>query len=216
MSNIARRVDFQFTDSRHQAETAFSGMWLFLATEAMFFGPLFLAWVYARVWGPPGFGEGARHTDVFLGTLNTALLVTSSFAYAAGLAFIEKGDSRRLVQCCVLAWMLALSFLMVKFGIEWRRDFHDGLFPGDGFAITGEFRGGAQLFFVFYFMSTGIHGLHMLVGLALVGWIILEARRGRFSAAYVTPVVVVGLYWSFVDMIWLVLYPLIYLLGRAA
>jgi cytochrome c oxidase subunit 3 len=88
------------------------------------------------------------------------------------------------------------------------------LFPGPGFALQGPLSGGAQIFFVFYFHGTALHGLHLVGGLALVGWIILRARRGDFSPAFYTPVIVVGLYWSFVDMVWIVLYPLIYLVGR--
>jgi cytochrome c oxidase subunit 3 len=89
-----------------------------------------------------------------------------------------------------------------------------GCFPGPDFSIEGPLSGGARIFFVFYFLGTGLHGLHMLVGLVLVGWIIWRASRGEFSPAYYTPVIVVGLYWSFVDIVWIVLYPLIYLVGR--
>ena len=131
-----------------------------------------------------------------------------------GVAFIEAGNRRRLIQCCALAWLLGFAFLILKFGIEWRDDFTKHLFPGAAFAIQGPLRGGAQSFFVFYFLGTAIHGLHMVVGLVLVAWIIVRAWREDFSLCYYTPVSVIGLYWSFVDMVWIVLFPLIYLVGR--
>jgi cytochrome c oxidase subunit III len=189
-------------------------MWLFLATEVLFFGVLFLSWIYSRHWNQAGFDAGARQTELVIGTINTVILVASSFVYSAGVAFIEAGNQRRLTQCCAIAWVLGLAFLILKFGIEWHDDFHKHLFPGPDFAISGPLGSGARIFFVFYFVSTALHGLHMIGGLVLVGWIILRARRGEFSPLYHTPVAVVGLYWSFVDMVWIVLYPLIYLVGR--
>lgn len=205
---------FQYTSARHERESALSGMWLFLATEILFFGPLFLSWIFCRHLNEAGFDQGARQTNLLLGTVNTALLLTSSFAYSAGLAFIETGERRRLVQCCAAAWILGAAFLVIKFGFEWREDLARDLFPGATFSIQGAARQGAQLFFVFYFASTAIHGLHLVIGLCLVGWII--ARAESFTAERHGAVAIVGLYWSFVDMIWVFLYPLIYLIGRGA
>jgi len=214
MSEASLPHGFQYSSARHERETALSGMWLFLATELLFFGPLFLAWLYCRHWDTAGFDYGAKQTDLLLGTINTALLVTSSFAYSAGLAFIERRDQRRLEQCCIVAWMLGAAFLVLKFGVEWREDFARDLFPGVNFSVEGSAREGAQLFFVFYFVSTAIHGMHMVVGLCLVGWII--ARNDKFTGERHGAVTVIGLYWSFVDMIWVFLFPLIYLIGRGA
>lgn len=214
MSDASLPHEFQYSSARDQAETAIAGMWLFLATETLFFGALFLSWIYSRHWNQAGFDAGAQRTDLTIGTINTAILVTSSLVYSMGLAFIEAGNRRRLIQCCAVAWMLGLAFLILKFGIEWHEDFHRHLFPGAHFAITGPLGGGARLFFIFYFVGTALHGVHMIGGLVLVGWIILRARRDEFSPRYTMPVAVVGLYWSFVDMVWIVLYPLIYLVGR--
>jgi cytochrome c oxidase subunit 3 len=208
--------EFQYSSATHQAETAIAGMWLFLATEVLFFGALFLAWIYSRHWDQAGFDMGAQQTSLVIGTINTVILVASSFVYSVGIAFIGEGNSRRLIQCCAIAWLLGLSFLVLKFGLEWRNDFASHLFPGPGFAIRGPLSSGARMFFVFYFFGTAIHGLHMVVGMGLVGWIILRAWRREFSSRFYTPVGVVGLYWSFVDMVWIMLYPLIYLLGRGA
>jgi cytochrome c oxidase subunit 3 len=214
MSETSFPRGFQYASARHQSETAVSGMWLFLATEMLFFGALLLTWIYSRHWNQAGFDAGAQRTDLTIGTINTVILIASSFVYSAGVAFIEAGNTRRLIQCCAIAWGLGFAFLILKFGIEWHEDFHKHLFPGPGFAINGPLAGGARLFFVFYFVGTALHGLHMLGGLVLVGWIIRRARTGEFSALYNTPVIVVGLYWSFVDIVWIVLYPLIYLIGR--
>lgn len=216
MSETYLSHEFQYSNAKHQAETAISGMWLFLATEVLFFGALLLSWIYCRHWNQEGFDAGAQQTQLAIGTINTVILVTSSLVYSAGLAFIEAGNIRRFIQCCAIAMALGIAFLILKFGIEWHRDFAQHLFPGQDFAISGPLGDGARLFFVFYFVSTALHGLHMIGGLFLVGWIVLRARRGEFSPRYFTPVVVVGLYWSFVDIVWIVLYPLIYLVGRGS
>ena len=190
-------------------------MWLFLATEVLFFGGLILSWIYSRHWNQAGFDAGSRETELWIGTLNTAILVTSSFAYATGLACIREGNTRRLIQCLIVTLALGLAFLVLKFGLEWSGDFTKHLFPtARNFKITGPDQDGARLFFVFYFISTALHGVHMIVGVVLVAWIILRARRGSFTPAYHTPVHVVGLSWSFVDIVWLTLFPLIYLIGR--
>jgi cytochrome c oxidase subunit III len=215
MSDAVAPRGFQYASARDQSQTAVAGMWLFLATEVLFFGGLILSWIYSRHWNQTGFDAGARETELWIGTLNTAILVTSSFAYATGLAFIRAGNIRRLIQCLAVTLALGLAFLALKFGLEWGDDFAKHLFPSaPDFKITGSDQGGARLFFVFYFISTALHGVHMIVGVALVAWIILRARRGAFTPAYYTPVHVVGLYWSFVDIVWLTLYPLIYLIGR--
>jgi len=216
MSELSLHHEFQYPSAKYQAETAVSGMWLFLATEVLFFGALFLGWMFARHWNLDGFDAGAQRTQLAIGTINTVILLTSSLTYSAGLAFIAAGNTRRLVQCLAATWLLGLAFLILKFGLEWGKDFEDHLWPGANFAIAGPLGRGAQLFFGFYFIATAVHGLHMLIGLGLVGWIMLLARRGRLSAGYHTPVEVVGLYWSFVDMVWIVLYPLIYLIGRTS
>ena len=214
MNATALPREFQYSSGQHQEHTAISGMWLFLATEMLFFGVLFLSWIYCRHWNPVGFDVGGRQTAFELGTINTVLLLTSSFTYTAASRCIEAGNVRGLIGLCVLTGLLGLAFLFVKIGLEWHDDFDKHLFPGSGFAIQGPARAGAQMFFVFYFVSTALHSLHMVVGIGLLTWIIWRARRGELSAGYSTPVTVVGLYWSFVDMVWIVLYPLIYLIGR--
>jgi cytochrome c oxidase subunit III len=209
----AAAPEFQFSSAEHQRETAISGIWLFLATEALFFGPIFLAWIYARLADPSAFDAGGRLTELTIGVTNTALLIASSFAYGIGLACIEFGSRRGMVLWLAIAWALGAAFLGLKFGVEWRMDLEKGLFPGANFSVHGPPRSGAQLFFAFYFFSTALHGLHLLVGLALLAWMIAKARQ--FTAERHNSVRVVGLYWTFIDVIWLILFPLIYLIGRA-
>jgi cytochrome c oxidase subunit III len=208
--------EFQYSSASHQAETAVAGMWLFLATEVVFFGALFLAWIFARHFDQAGFDAGAQRTELGIGTINTVILITGSLAYSLGAVFIEEGNARRLIQWCAVAWLLGLAFMILKFGLEWRNDFARHMFPGPDFGIKGFLAGGAKLFWAFYFFGTFIHGLHLAVGLALLGWIVFRARQGAFSSNYYSPVLVVGLYWTFVDIVWLILYPLIYLVGRVS
>jgi cytochrome c oxidase subunit III len=213
MSDAAAH-EFQFESAGHQRETAISGIWLFLATEALFFGPIFLSWIYARHADPIAFDAGARQTELMIGLTNTALLIASSFAYSVGLACIRFGSRRGMVIWLAIAWALGAAFIALKFGVEWQMDLQKGLFPGPHFAIHGPARNGAQLFFAFYFFGTALHGLHLIVGLGLLVWIIFQAKR--YTAERHSPAHVVGLYWSFIDIIWLILFPLIYLMGRAS
>ena len=204
---------FQYTDARHQADTAMSGMWLFLAQEILFFGALVFAWTYCCYQHPEGFRLATRHANLLIGSINTAVLLTSSFTFTAGLLLIERGDVRRLIQACLATVGLGTAFLLLK-AIEWWKDFGDGLVPGAGFALTGADRGGAEIFYVIYYVATVVHAIHMVIGIGLVLWIAWRARHGEFGRAWSTPVEVVGLYWSFVDVVWLTLYPLIYLAAR--
>jgi cytochrome c oxidase subunit III len=205
-------VEFQYHDAVHQSETAVSGMWLFLATEIVFFGALFLGWLFCRTQHPAGFALATEHAQFAIGTVNTVLLATSSFVYCCGLTWIEFGNQRRLLQCCLLTLALGVCFLGLKI-LEWHKDIDERLVPGPGFGLHDP--GGAQLFYIFYYVATGLHAAHMTVGIVLVSWIAWRAHRGAFSRSSCTAVEVVGLYWSFVDIVWLVLYPLIYLAGRA-
>ena len=213
---IAPHQHFQYASADHQSETAIAGMWLFLATEVLFFGGLVLAWMFCRHWQEAGFDAGGRETVLTIGTINLVLLLTSSFVYTSGFVFIEMDQPRRLVQCSVATASLGAAFLVLKI-LEWAIDIHEHLFPSmAGFKITGVDEGGARLFWSFYFVATSLHALHMIIGIGAVCWIAMQAHAGRFSAKWDTPVEVVGLYWSFVDIVWIVLYPLIYLVGRGS
>ena len=190
-------------------------MWLFLGTEVLFFGSLLLLYMVYRWHYAAGVAEASRHTELTYGTINTFVLLTSSLVYTHGLERAQDGDNRRLFWTCVATMALGCAFIALK-GFEWKGDLDKHLFPGAGFGGSGPLTGGEQLFWSFYWIATGLHGMHMLAGLVLVGMIAVGARRDRYSPNYHTPVEIVGLYWSFVDMVWLLLYPLIYLVDRAA
>ncbi len=209
---VAGHIEFQYSGMAHQSETAMAGMWLFLATELLFFGGLFLLYMVYRVLNAHAFAVASRHTELGFGTINTVLLLTSSAVFAWGLGQVRLGHNRNLARACAAVAALGTAFLCLK-GFEWLDDLHKNLFPGPSFAIAGADGPGAQLFWFFYFVATGLHGIHMIVGIGLVAWVGFAAWRGRYSPGYFTPVEVIGLYWSFVDMVWLCLYPMIYLAG---
>ncbi len=207
-------LHFQYEDLEHQTDTVLSGMWLFLAQEVLFFGGLFFTWLLNRHFHPLGFHRAALHTDLLIGSINTVVLLASSASYAAGLRFIKMADDpKRLFQCCFITAALGVTFLVLK-ALEWKGDLDKHMNPGPHFGITGADAGGAQLFWVFYWVATVLHGFHMAVGVGLVAWLMHRIRKGAYNEAWHTPVEVVGIYWSFVDIVWVILYPLIYLVGR--
>lgn len=207
---LARHIEYQYAGMAHQAAASLSGMWLFLATELIFFGALFMLYMVYRAFHPAGFAAASQHAELWIGTLNTILLLTTSAVFTWGVGAAKRGANRAVFWAAIVTFALGAAFLALK-GYEWKLDFDNNLFPGPGFAITGPDAGGAQLFWSFYFVATGLHGIHMIIGLVLVAWIAWTARRVRFSPGYYGPVEAVGLYWSFVDMVWLCLYPMIYL-----
>jgi len=189
------------------------GVWIFLATEVLFFGPLFFGYLYVRVHYPEAAAAASRHTDLVLGTVNTALLLTSSLCVA--LAGVRAEAERAAGWLLGIAIALGLAFLALK-GVEYHKEFGEHLFPDRSFAPAD---GGApahrhamQLFFILYFAMTALHALHMLAGIALLAWAGLALRANKARAQHVE---LVGLYWHFVDAVWIFLYPLLYLVGRS-
>lgn len=182
------------------------GMWVFIASEIMFFGPLLLTYAYGRSHWPDGFAAASRHTDVLLGTLNTAVLLSSSLCAAAAQEARRPAWTARLLAATAV---MGLAFLCIK-GLEYRKEWHEGLFPGPSFRLADE---GAQLFFAFYFTATALHALHVCIGVALMAVLAWRSRRAAGSGAS-PKVAAAGLYWHFVDVVWVLLYPLLYLVGR--
>jgi cytochrome c oxidase subunit III len=203
-----------FDDPIQQREASTLGMWIFLVTEVMFFGGLFTAYVTYRALYPDAFAHASRHLDVTLGTFNTAVLITSSLTMALAVHAAQVGRRGRLVGCLVLTALLGATFLGVKV-VEYAEKFEHHLVPGPLFRWDDAAEAPhVQLFYSLYFAMTGLHALHMVIGLGILTWLILGARRGRFGPAYATPVEVSGLYWHFVDIVWIFLFPLLYLIGR--
>lgn len=194
-------------------QTAQLGMWIFLATELLFFGGLFVAYLYGRSHWPLGFAAAGRHTDVVLGTVNTAVLLSSSALVALAAACGGQGRRRPWPPVLMgLAAALGIAFLAIK-GMEYRQEWLQGLFPGPGFALAGQ--GGAELFFMLYFLTTGLHALHLLIGIVLMA---AFAAGSAWQAPWSSQrrLEVAGLYWHFVDIVWILLYPLLYLMGRGS
>lgn len=183
---------------RREADTDLIGMWLFLATEVLFFGALFFVYLTYHGLYPAAIEAGARRTDLTFGTINSVVLVTSSLLMSIGI-----GWPLRTRRAFAGAGLLGVAFLVVK-GLEYANDFKEHLFPGADFAAATSDPGPEKIFFIFYFIATALHAVHMLIGLGLIGAVL----RGKASP------VIVGLYWSFVDIVWICLYPLLYLVGR--
>jgi cytochrome c oxidase subunit 3 len=203
-----------FDDAGQQHEASTLGMWVFLTTEVMFFGGVFTAYVAYRSLYAQAFAHASRLLDVRLGTTNTAVLITSSLTMALAVRAAQLGRRGSVVVGWLAATMLlGTTFLGIKF-YEYAEKFREGLVPGSAFTYAGTDPPRAQLFFSLYFAGTGLHALHMIIGLGLLSWLVREAARGRFGRAYATPVEVVGLYWHFVDIVWIFLFPLLYLIGR--
>jgi cytochrome c oxidase subunit 3 len=204
-------VAHQFEDLAQQKEADSLGMWLFLATEVLFFGALFTAYATYRYLYPAGFTEGSHHLNVPLGTFNTGVLLCSSLSVALAVHAAEQGHRRRLVILLLLTIFFGTAFLGVK-AYEYYVDYHEGLIPAFNWTQTGEHAHEQELFFSLYFIMTGIHALHMIIGLAIWAVLTFMAWRGWFTPEKHIPVELVGLYWHFVDIVWVFLFPMLYLI----
>lgn len=200
-----------YADLAQQHDAARLGIWVFLATEVLFFGGPLLAYATYRHAYPQAFAEAARHTHLIIGTANTAILLTSSFLVAWAVTVAKLSAGRVAAVLLTGAAALGVVFLVLK-AIEYRMEFAERLFPDMRFAIDSD---GARLFFVFYFVATGLHAVHVAIGIVILAMIAPRARRSAYSAAYHGPITVAGLYWHFVDLVWIFLFALIYLPGRA-
>jgi cytochrome c oxidase subunit 3 len=193
-----------------EPDTGKLGMWVFLASEVLFFGGLFLAYLYGRTHWPQGWAEASRHTNVVLGTINTALLLSSSAAVALAVACEEDARQRRwTARLLAITAALGTAFLVIK-GFEYHAEWREHLFPGPSFALQVP---GAQEFFALYFVMTGLHGVHMIVGIAALAVLARGRSKGR-DWARANHIEIAALYWHFVDLVWIFLYPLLYLVSR--
>jgi len=204
----------QFDTPEQQKESSTFGMWVFLITEVMFFGGMFLAYTIYRNTYPYIFGKASTSLNAVIGALNTAVLLCSSYTMVMAVRSAQIGKRKALVIFLILTLLLGLTFLGVK-AYEWNEKFVEHHVPGASFHFEGAAeQGPAQLFFSLYFAMTGLHALHMVVGVGILSWLLVLSMRGRFTAEYMTPVDVAGLYWHFVDIIWIFLFPLLYLIDR--
>ena len=204
-------LQHHFATEEQQFDTTKIGMWLFLATEIMMFGGLFVGFAYQQSKFPEAFYEGHKHLQQPLGALNTVVLLISSFTMVMAVHKAATNKQKQLCNYLVVTIACACVFLTVKY-FEYAHKFHDGLLPGRFFSNAEDPTGHQFIFFSFYFMMTGLHGIHILVGIGVLTWLLIRARRGDFSSSYYTPVDLVGLYWHLVDVIWIYLFPLLYLI----
>ena len=209
-------LQHHFEDLGQQHEASTLGMWLFLATEILFFGGFFMAYALYRGMYPEAWSAGAHHQNWQIGTANTIVLIGSSLTMALSVWAAQNNRRKLTTLMLVLTLVLGAIFVGVK-GYEYAEHIHEGLFPGantftyvhhENPALTPAM----QMFMVFYFGMTGLHALHMLVGGGLLVWFIRRAWRGDFGDEYYAPVEVMGLYWHFVDIVWIFLFPLLYLI----
>jgi cytochrome c oxidase subunit 3 len=202
-----------YADLEQQRESATLGMWVFLVTEVMFFGGMITGYVAYRFAYPEAFRAGSVHMLFMAGTLNTAILITASLFVAFAVHAARSGNQRWVVNCLLIAMFLGICFLAIK-GYEYHDHWVEHLVPGPWFQWNGPDPRHAELFFVLYFFLTGFHALHMTIGIGLVAFVAYFAHKGRYTPEYHNPVENVALYWHFVDIVWIFLYPMLYLIGH--
>ena len=203
----------QFDSAEHQHSASQLGMWVFIAQEILFFGGLFLVYTYYRFLFPTAFAQASHHLDVTLGCFNTAVLIGSSLTMALAVHGAQLGKRWPQVIFLIATIVLGSIFLGVK-AIEYGHKFHEHLVPGPTFLFPDGDARHAQVFFSLYFVMTGLHALHMVIGIAILAVLTWQAWRGMYGSAYYSPVELTGLYWHFVDIIWIFLFPLLDLIGR--
>jgi cytochrome c oxidase subunit 3 len=202
----------QFDDLEQQHESDSLGMWAFLATEVMFFGGLFMAYTAYRYSYPEAFAVGSQHLDELLGGINTAVLLTSSLTMALAVHAAQTGRRRAIALFLLATAILGALFLGIK-GFEYYGEYQEGLVPALNFSYAEADAPKVQMFFVLYFLMTSLHALHMTIGICAILVQVVMALRGRFPPEHATPVELLGLYWHFVDIVWVFLFPLLYLIA---
>jgi cytochrome c oxidase subunit 3 len=227
-------LQHHFENMEQQREAGTLGMWVFLVTEIMFFGGMFLAYTLYRSYNPAAFASASNHLDITLGAVNTGVLILSSFTMAMAVYFTQVGKQRPQVLCLGLTLILGLTFLGIK-AVEYHDKYTDHLIPGRLIPgnpfnpevaqhgdkdphklhlLEGATVEKVEMFYWIYFAMTGMHALHMIIGAGLITFLLIYSMKGRFDPEYHSPVEVIGLYWHFVDIVWIFLFPLLYLLGR--
>jgi len=209
----------QFEDVVQQKEAGTLGMWAFLVTEILFFGGMFTAYIIYRSLHLEGFILGSHLLEVKFGAINTAVLICSSLTMALAIRSAQTGKSKgTIIWWLILTMILGAMFLAFKFTFEWRHDYIEHIVPGAYFGFENRPEWGAnapyvQMFMCFYFFMTGLHAIHMIIGLGILTVLVIMTARDKFSPEYYTPLEISGLYWHFVDIVWIFLFPLLYLIG---
>lgn len=188
------------------------GMWLFLATEVLLFAGLFCAYAIFRMKYPEAWQHGSHHLDWRWGGLNTVVLLYSSYTIASAIRNAQLNQQAKLQLNLAITWVCALAFLVIKFTFEYGPKWAEGKRPGKLFDYPFAQHPMEQMWWSVYYCATGIHATHVAIGMALIAWLIWRARKHAFGPTHYTAVETVGLYWHIVDMIWIFLFPLLYLI----
>lgn len=204
-------VQHHFRNSDQQFSSSKLGMWLFLFTEIMFFGGLFVAYIVYRASNPELFTMAATQLDTVLGAVNTGVLIASSLTIALAIRAAQLNNQKMISTYLVTTILLAGVFLVIKY-FEYAHKFEIGILPGEMYSFEGIEHAKASVFFSIYYMMTGLHGLHVVIGIGLMIWLLFRVKAGDYSSSYYTPVEMTGLYWHLVDIIWIFLFPLMYLI----
>ncbi len=205
-------LQHHFAEMEQQVDSVKIGMWAFLVTEILLFGGMFAAYGFMHSRFPEAFASAHHHLDRRLGAVNTIVLLVSSWTMVMGVASARAGKVKNLIAYLSTTLCLAAVFLGIK-AFEYSHKFHEGLLPGKFYAYHGAAQPFESVFFGFYFMMTGVHGIHVILGMVVISWLLWRAKRGDFSEKYYGPVDMTGLYWHVVDMIWIFLFPLMYLIS---
>jgi cytochrome c oxidase subunit III len=204
----------QFDSADQQKAAASLGMWLFIAQEIMFFGGLFLAYAIYRSQYPEAFGAASHHLDLTFGAVNTAVLIASSLTMALSVHAAQLGNKKGLIGFLIATIVLGSVFLGIKV-VEYHDKFVHHLVPGASFEFEEvALERQAEIFYSLYFMMTGLHALHMIIGVGILLVLVYFAWKGRYTPDYFSPVELTGLYWHFVDIVWIFLFPFLYLINR--
>jgi cytochrome c oxidase subunit III len=220
-------LQHHFVNAEQQRQASSLGMWLFLATELMFFGGMFCAYLIYRYSYPVEFGVGSRTLNLPLGAANTAVLICSSLTVALAIRATQMAKRTLAVVLLLLTMVFGLTFLVIK-GFEWKEKYEKHHIPGASFQLSAEdmkgvnvdpqnmqdFQQRTQTFYSLYFAMTGLHALHMIIGVGLFLYLTYATWKGRYTPEYYTPLENGGLYWHFVDIVWIYLFPLLYLIDR--
>ena len=204
-------VAHHFVDSEQQFDSAKMGMWIFLVTEILFFGGLFAAYIIYRAWYPDLYILAAKQLDTTMGAINTGVLILSSLTMALSIWAAQNNDKKKTTMFLILTIVCAFGFMIIKY-FEYTHKFHLGIFPGAAYTFDGIDHPKANIFFSIYYMMTGLHGIHVIIGIGLITWLVIKNNKGSYNSAYYTPIEIVGLYWHLVDIIWIFLFPLLYLI----
>jgi cytochrome c oxidase subunit III len=205
-------LQHHYKSMEHQFDAAKLGIWLFLCTEILMFGGLFVGYlIYHNIY-PEMFAEGATHLDWRLGATNTIVLLVSSYTMAMGIHYAQTNQRDKSFNMLAVTVVCAAIFMIIKY-FEYAHKIHLGLTPGELFHFKDAASSNLALYFSFYFLMTGLHGSHVLIGMGLIIWCMIRTKRGEFDSQYYTAVEGTGLFWHLVDLIWIFLFPLLYLVG---